>query len=57
MTDMFLRENGLEHLRYAVEVVVRQVAPVMYYEEVHRLGLENELSTALLSVLGTDSYI
>ncbi|KAJ6560839.1 hypothetical protein DFH09DRAFT_1316456 [Mycena vulgaris] len=38
-TDTFLRENDLEHLHHALEVVVRQVAPVMYYE-VHWLGLE-----------------
>ncbi|KAJ6535249.1 hypothetical protein DFH09DRAFT_1325078 [Mycena vulgaris] len=38
-TDTFLRENDLEHLHHALEVVVHQVAPVMYYE-VHWLGLE-----------------
>ena len=54
-TEEFLRENNLEYVRAALDVVVRQVSPVMYHGEVDRLGLGEELSDALLRALSSDT--
>ncbi|KAJ6552542.1 hypothetical protein B0H10DRAFT_1957902 [Mycena sp. CBHHK59/15] len=55
-TEKFLRDNDLDYLRVALEVVVRKVSPVMYHDEVNRLELGDELSEALLLALSTDTY-
>ncbi|KAJ6568721.1 hypothetical protein B0H19DRAFT_1373239 [Mycena capillaripes] len=54
-TQAYLRDNQLEYLRAGLEIVVRQVQPVRYYEEVNRLGLEGDVADELLAAMGYDA--
>lgn len=51
----YLQANQLDYLRAAIEIIVRQVPPVRYYEEVNRLGLDEDLASGLLEAMGSDT--
>jgi hypothetical protein len=51
----YLQANQLDYLRAAIEIIVRQVLPVRYYEEVNRLGLDEDLASGLLEAMGSDT--
>ncbi|KAJ7281721.1 hypothetical protein C8J57DRAFT_1500415 [Mycena rebaudengoi] len=51
----YIRDNCLEYLLISLDIMVRQVSPVRYYEEVERLGLDEDISNGLLSALSADT--